>query len=178
MTLPRPPRSVVPLLVVTPLLLGTVACDGDPTGPGDPVPPALRDPGLSTDGWTLVERPEFRFRLPPGFEKLDLRPVDSDAAFYRKAEESTLTHDFGIYGARIAIPDGAEDVHRDVHAEIGERSAVLLAYRRDGEWVLGARWPDLGEALGSSVSLLVTGRTPDVGVRDQILAAIYSMRFR
>lgn len=176
MTAPRS-RTSVPVLFLLGSLLLSGGCDGGPLVPPDALPPDLRAPAVSTRGWTLVERPGFAFRVPPGFEKLDLQPIDSDAAIYENSEGSSLSYDFGIFGGSPSIPEGGEDVRRNVVTVIGGRRADLLAYRLGDEWFVGARWPDLGRALGSTVSLVITGRASDRDVRDRILASIHSVRF-
>lgn len=159
------------------LCLGAAACAGDPLVPLDELPAALRVPDLATAGWERVERPGFSFLLPPGFEKLDLQPIDSDAGVFARGETSTIHYDHGAYSAPIQVPAGATEVVRDVRTRIGGREATLIAYREGGEWMVGARWDDLGASTLGELSLLLSGRTPHADVRDEILAAIHSVRF-
>lgn len=173
MSSPATPRSVV--LVAS--LLVAAGCDGGPLVAPEFLPAELRAPELETDGWTRVERPGFAFRLPPGFENLNLQPIDSDAAIYESGAGSRLSFDYGIYNVPISIPEAADRVHRQVATVLGGRPAVLVAFRHDGDWVLGARWSDLGRAGGSPVSLQMVGRTADATVRERILASIHSVRF-
>lgn len=171
--MPTLARTTVALVAA----LAVAACS-DPLVPPAGLPSALRAPDVSTAGWRLLERPGFSVRLPPGFEDLGLQPIDSDAAVFEKDGVSTLWYDHGIYSGPIRVPDGATEVFRDVRTRIGGRVATLVAFREGGEWLVGARWDGLGGHGPDEVALLVAGRTPLSGVRDEILAAIHSVRFR
>lgn len=168
-----------PLALPTLLLacVSAVACGDGALVPLDDLPASLQAPLLSTAAWTRVERPGFSFLLPPGFVNRGLQPIDSDAAVYVKGEGSSLSYDFGAYSGRIGVPENATDVIRDVRTRIGGRVVTLLAFREGGAWVVGARWADLGHDPQGDLALSMRGSTPSAEVRDEILAAIYSVEF-
>jgi len=174
MRIRTPAASATVLLLVG---LAFPGCGGDLLGPGDELPDVFRAAGISTDGWRVVERPGFSIRVPPGFEDLGLQPIDSDAAVFRKGEDSTLSYDHGVYSGPIQIPPEATEVRRNVRTRIGGREATLLAYRHAGDWRVAARWDDLGSSSVGELALLVVGVTPSVDVRDRIVAAIHTVRF-
>ena len=171
-------RSRLAVVSITLGLLALVgACSTDPVVPVDRLPAALGVPALSTEGWRTLERPGFSMRVPPGFEDAGVQPIDSDAGLYRKGEASTLQYDYGAYGGRGDVPAGADEVLQDVRTRIGGREATMVAYREGGEWVVGARWEAVASSSLGELGLNVGGRTPLPEVRDQILAAIHSVRF-
>jgi len=157
------------LLVLAPLLSG---CAG-------PVLPERADAPLYTnvtpgDDWTRVRRSRFSFSVPPGFQKLNLQPIDSDAAVYARADAS-LHYDFGSYTAAPSI-EGADGVRERMR--IGGRTATVVSYRRsDGPYVVKAWWEDVSRGPTGPHHLLMEAAFRSAQDRPQLLAAIYSVRF-
>src|SRR5688572_23297611 len=106
------------------------ACNG-PVSP-ERAEPALRTSVLPDDGWTRVVRSGFgggqgfSFSVPRGFEKLNLQPIDSDAAVYVRGDAS-IHYDFGAYTSAPTV-EGTDGVSQKIR--IGGRSAIVVSYRR------------------------------------------------
>jgi hypothetical protein len=138
----------------------------------------LRTSVVPDASWGLLERDTFSYRIPPGFQNLNLQPIDSDAVTHA-SEGSTLHHDYGMYTGPWSLQQHAGDPLGDVveqSVRIGGRTAQVVSYRSDGVWVLRAWWAL--ERQGQQTYLLLEGRTPDAAVRAQLLAAVYSVQFR
>ena len=160
--------------VAAALVLG---CDSGIVEPED-ADARLRTSVVPDASWARLERDAFSYSVPPGFEDLQLQPIDSDAVTHASGS-STLHHDYGMYTGPWSLGQhGAGVVHEVVEQEvkIGGRAAQMVSYRSDGFWVVRAWW-DL-ERQGQQTYLLLEGRTADLSVRAQLLAAIYSIRFR
>ena len=167
---------LTPLLY--PLLL--VGC-----GPGV-LEPSEADPSLRTSvvpgaAWERIERGAFSFLLPPGFEKLPLQPIDSDAATYALGS-SSLHHDYGWYTGPWS-PDGNLDGDpvRDVvrqRVRIGGKEAELVSFRYGSVLVVRAWWGSVARSYGQEEHLLLRVETDDPAQREQLLASIYSVGFR
>lgn len=173
---PRP-RSIPTGFLL--LVLATVGgcSDGPATVPLDDVPEAFRTATVPGTGWTLVERPGFSFRLPPDFFDAGLQPIDSDAARYVRGDGgAALYFDYGPYTGRTRAPDGATGV-REVWTTIGGRTVQLVAWGdQDGRVVVGW-WPDLDRRHGMDDHLRLGGSWTDPSARDDVIAAIRSVRF-
>ena len=172
-------RSTVHLRsVVLLLLLASLGCGDDPLVPLDDLPPAFHTEAVPGSGWTLVERPDFSFRLPPGFVDAGLQPIDSDAVRYlRSGDGSTLHFDYGPYTGRIRPPEDARGV-REVWTRIGGRRVQLVAWTGELYGVVRAWWPGVGRWAGMEAHLLLGGTFTAASGRDDLLAAIRSVRFR
>lgn len=135
---------------------------------------------VPTESWTRVERPGFSFLLPPGFEKLPLVPIDSDAAVYQSGS-SSLHHDYGYYTGPWSDPgaiDGAQIrnvVRQDMR--IGGRNAEVVAFRYGAVYGVRAWWGRVKRSYGMDEHLLMRIETDDAAVRAELLASIYSVRF-
>lgn len=131
--------------------------------------------------WGLLEREAFTYRTPPGFENLNLQPIDSDAAAFARGD-ATLGHDYGWYSGPWT-DDGTvggvpirEKVRRE--ARIGGRTAEVVSFRYGDRWVVHAYWPRVRRRLGQDEDLVVRGETPHPSDRAELLATVYSVRFR
>ncbi|MEJ2204461.1 MAG: hypothetical protein P8170_10150 [Gemmatimonadota bacterium] len=160
-------------------LLVVSGCGGDVVGPEE-ADPRLRTDVTPAADWVLVQRPGFSFVLPPGFEKLPLQPIDSDAATYALGE-SSLHHDYGFYTGPWSH-DGPingtpiRDVVRQ-YVQIGGKTAELVAFRYGAIQVVRAWWRQVDTAHGQDEHLLVRIETPDTRVRAELLASMYSVDF-
>lgn len=173
-------RASLSLIRVMPAWLFVVSgCGSDVVGPED-ADPRLRTDVTPAADWILVQRPGFSFLLPPGFEKLPLQPIDSDAATYA-LRDSYLHHDYGFYTgpwSQDGLMDGTaiRDVVRQ-YVRIGERTAELVSFRYGAIQVVRAWWSRVDTAHGQDEHLVVRIETPDVQVRAELLASIYSVTF-
>jgi hypothetical protein len=175
----RGPGAWNPAVGLLPLLTAALlaACGAGIVDPED-ADARLRTPVVPDASWGRMERDLFTYRVPPGFENLDLQPIDSDAVTHASGT-SSLHHDYGMYtgpwslgqNVGVAIADVVEQTVR-----IGGRAAQLVSYRSGGFWTVRAWWEM--ERHGHQTYLLLEGRTEDPSVREQLLAAIYSVRFR
>lgn len=153
------------LLVVT-----LFATCGDPAGlPEGP----CAFPDLDVSGWELVERPGFSFRIPPGFEKLDLQPIDSDAARFETAVgASSLSYDFGFFSTDI------DEDEADCTARIGGFDARLIVVNTQDRRTVSAFWPELpheGPGPGDELTLRMDGEAANAEVLARVMAAIASV---
>lgn len=171
---PRRRASTNALPGILAVLAGATGCADSLTAPEDlpEVLAAQMDPGPQ---WEEVERPGFSFLLPPGFEKLPLTPIDSDAASYERGT-AFLMYDHGWYSPRPRAPEGAEDVTR-AETRIGGRVATLLAYRLGGARVVEAFWARVGGGGQQRVDLFMRADAEDTDDLKELVATIHSVRF-
>lgn len=163
------------ILAVPAVLAGPTGCADSLTAPED-LPEMLAAQMDPAPEWEEVERPGFSFLLPPGFEKLPLTPIDSDAASYER-NTAFLMYDHGWYSPRPRAPEGAEDVVR-AQTRIGGRVATLLAYRLGGARVVEAFWAHVGGGGGQErVDLFMRADAEDEDDLKELVAAIHSVRF-
>ncbi|HSM61962.1 MAG TPA: hypothetical protein VK849_14230 [Longimicrobiales bacterium] len=170
------PRSALLLL---PLLALALACDSGPLDPED-ADPRLRTSVVPGEDWIRIERPGFSFSLPPGFEKLPLQPIDSDAATYALAS-SYFHHDYGWYTGPWSNEGQIDgDPIREVVRQwvlVGGKAAELVSFRYGGTWVVRAWWGRVASSHEQDEHLLVRIETDDLQAREALLASIYSVRF-
>jgi hypothetical protein len=123
---------------------------------------------------------QFFVRVPPGFLKLDVQPIDSDAATHASGR-SSLHHDYGWYTGPWSRAQHlgealSEVVEQDVR--IGGRTAQVVSYRSGEVWVVRAWWGRVRVQQGQGEHLLLSGETEDIRIREILLAALYSVRFK
>lgn len=147
--------------------------DGEAVGPLS-LPDPCAPPDIATDDWSLVERPGFTFRLPPGFRDLNLQPVDSDGKIYELGRgDAFLSFDFGIYGRELDEYDCSRD--------IGGAQARVFVLDAGSMAFVGGFWRELGPPTALRpyrVSLSMTGQTWDPEVARSLLAAVYSVELK
>jgi hypothetical protein len=156
------------------LHVALAACDADVVTPDD-VDESLRTAVVPDASWATMERDLFTYRIPPGFQDLHLQPIDSDAVMFASGG-STLHHDYGMYTGPFSLDQhaGAADVVEQ-QVKIGGRTAQVVGYREGAVYVVRASWKL--EREGQQTYLLIEGRTEELSVRAQLLAAIYSAEF-
>jgi hypothetical protein len=161
------------------LVLWTATGCSGPTYPHD-ADPRLRTTVSVASDWQGVERPGwggapgFSFSLPPGFLRLNLQPIDSDAAVYERARGS-LHYDYGAYTGPPSA-EGRDAVRQRLR--IGGRTAVVVSYvRPDGTWVTAAWWRALGKAQFGEIHLYMQVESTNPADRPELLAALYSVEF-
>lgn len=161
------------------LLVLTTACGSGPTSPAK-ADPRLRTSFVPGADWSLIRRAEFSFLLPPGYDKLPLQPIDSDAATYASGT-SSLHYDYGFYTGPWSDggqEDGAtvQDLVRQ-RVSVGGRVAEVVSFRRAGAYVVRAWWRRVGQSNGQDEHLLMRIDADDLHEREVLLAAIYSVEF-
>lgn len=158
------------------LSLLLVGCGADLMSPEE-LPPHLRAPEVSLNSWQLVDRDDFSFRLPGGFEKVDAIPIDSDAAIYAR-DDDALTYDYGLYSSpwRASPNEPVSDV-TEVQVRLGGRPAQLVSYRLNGRYVVRAWWGAVGRSGVGELDLVVRGEASTQEGRSVLLAVIHSVRF-
>jgi hypothetical protein len=162
------------LLLVVTLLAGCEEGIVDP----EQADSRLRTSVVPDASWGVLERDTFSYRIPPGFQDLGLQPIDSDAVTHA-LNESTLHHDYGMYTGPWTLQQHSGEPPEEVveqRVRIGGRTAQVVSYRADGFWGVRAWWAL--ERQGQQTYLLLEGRTPDLSVRELLLAAVYSVQFR
>lgn len=156
------------------------------TGCSGVLDPEDADPRLRTSiepdaSWSTMERDAFTYRVPPGFEQIAAQPIDSDAVTFVR-DEANLHHDYGWYTGpwtdktEIGGAPVREVVRQEVR--IGGRAAEVVSFRYGNVWVVRAWWPSVGRWGGEPGDLLLRGETVGAADRDELLAALYSVRFR
>ena len=148
------------------------------------VDPQSADPRLQTsvvpdDTWQRMSRETFSYAVPPGFQNLQLQPIDSDAVTFALGG-SSLHHDFGWYTGPWSAEQhfgGPLSEVVEQRVRIGGRTAQLVAYRSEGAWVVRAWWEKVRTRSSQDEDLLLHGQTDDARVRALLLASIYSVRF-
>jgi hypothetical protein len=124
-----------------------------------------------------MERDLFTYRIPPGFQNLNLQPIDSDAVMFAQGS-STLHHDYGWYTGPWSFEQHSGSLPSEVveqQVRIGGLTAQVVSYRDGSVYVVRAWWSL--ERQGQQTYLLLEGRTEDTAVRARLLAAIYSVEF-
>lgn len=158
------------------LLLFAAACGVDLVAPED-LPEGFRAPELATSSWQRVVRDAFSYAVPPGFVDTGAIPIDSDVVSHARDEDG-LGHDFGLYSGawrpseNVPVSDVAV-----VWTVIGGRRAQLVSYRLDGRYVVRAWWESVVRASYGDLHLVVRGESTTLAVRQELLAAIHSVRF-
>jgi hypothetical protein len=170
---------IIRLATLTLLLASTTACGSEPLSPAK-ADPRLRTSFIPGADWLLVKRPGFSFLLPPGYEKLPLQPIDSDAATFASGA-SSLHYDYGWYtGAwtEDGQPDGTpiEDLVRQ-RVSVGGRVAEVVSFRYADTYVVRAWWRQVGQSHGQDEHLLVRIESNDPHEREVLLASLYSVEF-
>lgn len=152
------------------MVVMVLATCGNPAGPAGLGEQACAFPDLDVSGWEVVDRPGFSFRIPPGFEKLDLQPIDSDAARYETQDgASSLSYDFGFFSADI------DEDEADCTARIGGFDARVAVVNTQDRRTVSAFWPELpneGPALGDELALRMDGEAASAEELARLLAAI------
>ncbi|MEX2571949.1 MAG: hypothetical protein WD737_11675 [Gemmatimonadota bacterium] len=166
-------------ILTTTAVLALIGCAQAPVVP-DHAPPGLRTSLVPTAEWERVTRPGFgappgfSFLLPPGFERFDLQPIDSDAATYVRGE-AELHYDFGPYSGRPTAT-GGDVIEQQIR--IGGRGARVVAYTRaDGRQVVAAWWENVSRGPIGRNHLLIRAEFPSPADRDELLASIYSVEW-
>jgi hypothetical protein len=158
------------------LLAFSAACGVDLVAP-EHLPEGFRAPALDTSSWERLERSTFSYAIPPGFVDTGGIPIDSDAVSHGRGEDS-LGHDFGLYsGEWSSSPNEPISDVREVWTVLGGRRAQLVSYRLDGRYVVRAWWEGLSHASYGDLHLVVRGESATLATRDELLAAIHSVRF-
>jgi hypothetical protein len=158
------------------LLLVSAACGIDLVAPED-LPDGLRAPALDTSSWERLVRDDFSYAVPPGFVAVPGVAIDSDALGHARGEDGLL-HDYGLYSGEWS-PSPNEPISdiREVWTVLGGRLAQLVSYRLDGRYVVRARWEDVASGPSGVQHLVVRGESATLSTRDELLAAIHSVRF-
>jgi hypothetical protein len=158
------------------LYMACAACGIDLVAPED-LPDGFRAPELETSSWQRVVRDAFSYAVPPGFVDSGGMPIDSDAVAHARGEDG-LSHDFGLYSGRWS-PSPNENLSdiAEVWTPIGGRRAQLVSYRLDGRYVVRAWWESVVRAPYGDLHLVVRGEGTTLAARQEVLAAIHSVRF-
>jgi hypothetical protein len=168
-----PLRRPLTAALATLLIAG---CGADLVGP-EALPPHLRAPEVSLNAWEVVDREDFSFRLPPGFEKTDAIPIDSDAASYTRGANA-LSYDYGLYsGPWSASPNKPVSDVTEVRTWLGGRPAQLVSYRLDGRYVVRAWWGEVGRSGVGQLDLVVRGESATQDGRRELVAVLHSVTF-
>lgn len=158
------------------LIFLAAGCGVNLVAPED-LPEGMRDPELDTSTWQRLSRDAFSYAIPPGFVDVGAIAIDSDAVSHVRGEDN-LHHDFGLYSAPWSQSPNIEvsDVE-EVETTLGGRRAQLVSYRLDGRYVVRAWWGGVVETPSGDLDLVLRGEAATTSVREELLAAIHSIRF-
>ena len=152
-----------------------------------PLPPCPTPP-IDITSWELVERQQFSFHLPPGFQQVPAQGIDSDVSRYEAdAGASMISFDLGWYSNELREDPARYADYRQCREMIGGRRATVITTRlqntgspaEDGRLVAAATWRNIGGAPDTSrtkVHLTVWSATRDAERLPQLLAMLRTVR--
>ncbi len=132
-----------------------------------------------TTGWTTYDEEGFSIKIPPKFEAVQIKGIDSQVGRWR-AKNATIFYDFGNYSNPLD-PDEQGTFPDLIVCQEGQGSHAprIIVYRDEetGSGRMGAHWAELPEEFHSRKALTIGGLAPDERNRAEMLAIIQSVRF-
>jgi len=142
---------------------------------------SIRCPTVAADtsGWPRYDEVDFSLKMPPRFEEVEVRSVDSQGGKW-KAGDATIYYDFGSYSN--PLDPSEQGVFPDLtvcQKSKGPDAPRIVVYRHSdtGSIRMGAHWAELPEGIHASIALTISGAAPTETSRSEMLAVIQSVRF-
>lgn len=97
-------------------------------------------PGAATAGWTRADAGPFRVAVPPGYQRREVRGIDSYVGHWDGPGGSSLHFDYGAYSSSLnELASGLRD-YRECATDIGGHPAkVVSGYDAEGKYGEGGR---------------------------------------
>jgi hypothetical protein len=132
-----------------------------------------------TTGWPTYTEGHFSLKIPPYFEEVDVKSIDSRVGKWTNGN-ATIYYDFGAYSNPLD-PDeqGRFPALTVCQKEKGADAPRIVVYRDEdtGAPRMGAHWTVLPQGIHSSISLTISGAVPNGNSRSVMFAVIQSVRF-
>lgn len=145
-------------------------------------PDACTGPGAATAGWTAVDAGPFRVAVPPGYQRREVRGIDSYVGHWDGPGGSSLHFDYGAYSSSLnELAAGLRD-YRECATDIGGHPArVVAGYDADGNFGEGGRKYMVAAAWRSvppGAHLTLVASSPRGADLPALLSIVRSVRFR
>lgn len=134
-----------------------------------------------TTGWTQHDEGDFSFKLPPRFEEVQARSIDSQVGKW-KAGNASIYYDFGSYSNRLDPEEQGSFPRLSVCQEgKGWDTPRIVVYRHEdtGAARMGAHWADSAywsEGDDFGYSLTIGGAVASAHGFSEMLAVFQSVR--
>lgn len=132
-----------------------------------------------TTGWTTYDEGDFSIKIPPDFDAVKIKGIDSQVGRW-KADRTSVFYDYGRYSNPLDPKEQGTFPGLTVCQEgQGPNTPRIVVYRDEdtGRVRMGAHWAKLPDGFHSSESLTISGAAPDEKNRAEMLAIIQSVRF-
>lgn len=156
------------------------ACAPTPSTPQRGTCPPI---AVSTEGWLRVDPGPFSMQVPPGFDRVDVQPIDSRAgAFRRTSNGAEITYDYGWYSNDLAPGATALTDEARCTDTIGGLPVTIVTGEGNegsetaGSYVVAGTWRNV-ERGDQPVHLTVWSTTRDSAEIDMLLAVLQSVQF-
>ena len=150
-----------------------------PTKERQAQPVCCRGTASDTTEWKTYDEGGFSFRIPPRFEEVEVRSVDSQGG-KRRTGDATIFYDFGPYSNPLdPVEQGTFPDLTVCQREDGPDTLRIVVYRHNdtGNVRMGAHWAVLPDGFRGRILLTISGVVPDEHSRSEMLAVIRSVRF-
>ena len=136
-------------------------------------------PVVDVSTWPEHEGHVYSFRLPPGFTRLRKSPDAGDDEWTMQdyttdGSKDVVSLTFGPYAGKLVQKPGVGEYASCWETISGHEARIITARDPDGWYVAGATWGD----VGSGQRLTLVGRTHDLAVLQQMLAAFRTVRIK
>ncbi len=150
-----------------------------PMTPAESQPVRCPVTAADTTGWATHDEGNFTLKIPPRFEELKIKSIDSQMGKW-KAGNATIWYDFGHYS--YPVDTGERDSLSNLmvcQERQGPNSPRIAIYRDKDRGVVGmdAHWRVRLAGIHDGKALRINGAVPNEQSRAELLAVIQSVRF-
>jgi len=154
-----------------------------------PIPSAEVGPceaaAADTAGWRVVEHGAFLFRVPPDFEQIPVRPIDSDVAQWGTGPRRFVEYDFGWYSSDLDEATRLSGYSSCTTYIGGHPAFVVAGWDPGGTWLGGGRklvvaatWRDLRPESMPTLHLTLSAVSDRRNEYGTLVAIVRSVRFK
>jgi hypothetical protein len=153
------------------------------TRPDFPLPHPCHVPPVDTVGWRWIGESEFSFMIPPGFQEVRVRPIDTYLREWRNGRNA-ISFDYG-WNSWDLRPLGTEVGYSACSAQIGGKEARVvtfgdpsLGYVAAAHWTVREGQPaERLEDLRPAMLLTIFISTPNLANLEWVRAVVWTTRF-